>query len=115
MSASRMILRETPEAAIGDPMSVVFFIPGPLRSFTNGSDRVVVEGSFSTMREALSALCASYPGLRHRILTDQGEVREHINLFIGNECVRFAQGLATPVFDGAEISVVPAITGGRRG
>jgi sulfur-carrier protein len=94
-------------------MSVIFFIPGPLRPFTNGSDRVVVEGSFSVLRAALDALCELHPGVRHRVLTEQGEVREHINLFIGNECVRFAQGLATPVSENAQISIVPAISGGK--
>jgi sulfur-carrier protein len=46
------------------------------------------------------------------MLTEQGEVREHINLFVGNECVRYANGLATRVPDGSEISVIPAISGG---
>lgn len=95
-------------------MSVVFNIPGPLRPFANANDRVVVDGSFSILRDAVAALCAAYPGLRHRILTDQGEVREHVNLFVGNDCVRYTKGLATPVFDGAEISIVPAISGGIR-
>jgi sulfur-carrier protein len=93
-------------------MAVVFFIPGPLRPFTGGRDRVVVEGSFSTLGEALAVLCAVHPGLRDRILTDQGEVREHVNLFVGNECVRYAKGLATEIQDGADVSVIPAITGG---
>ena len=93
-------------------MTLVFFIPGPLRAFANGSDRIVVEGSFSTLGEAVSALCALHPGLRHRILTDQGEVREHVNLFVDKECVRYAKGLATEIHDGAEVSVIPAITGG---
>ncbi len=95
-------------------MSVVFFIPGPLRAFTNGRSEVVVEGSFATLRDALAALCAIHPGLRDRMLTEQGEVREHINLFVGNECVRYANGLATRVPDGSEISVIPAISGGSR-
>ena len=94
-------------------MRVAFFIPGPLRAFTGGSYRVVVEGSFSTLGDAVSVLCALHAGLRHRILTDQGEVREHVNLFVNEECVRYAKGLATEIEDGAEVSVIPAITGGN--
>lgn len=93
-------------------MSVIFLIPGPLRAFSAGRREVRVEGSFTTLRDALAALCTAYPGLRDRILTEQGEVRQHINLFVGNECVRNTAGLATRVPDGSEISVIPAITGG---
>ena len=94
-------------------MAVTFFIPGPLRTFTNGRDRVLVHGSFTHLREALAALCAAHPGVRDRVLTEQGEIREHVNLFVGNECVRYAAGLMTPVSNGAEISIVPAVSGGR--
>lgn len=77
-----------------------------------GRSEVVVEGSFAALRDALAALCAIHPGLRDRMLTEQGEVREHINLFVGNECVRYTNGLATRVPDGSEISIIPAISGG---
>ena len=94
-------------------MSVIFFIPGPLRTFTNGRDQVAVEGSFTSLREALVALCGTHPGVRDRVLTEQGEIREHVNLFVGNDRVRFGKGLATPVSNGAEISIVPAVSGGE--
>ena len=93
-------------------MSVVFLIPGPLRTFTNGQHQVKVEGSFSALREAFAVLFLTYPGLRDRILTEQGEIRQHVNVFIGNDCVRYGKGLASVVSNGAEISVIPAITGG---
>jgi molybdopterin synthase sulfur carrier subunit len=93
-------------------MSVTFLIPGPLRQFTNGRDQVVVPGSFPTLRDAFAAICAIHPGLRDRVLTDQGEIREHVNLFVGNDCVRYGDGLATPIPGGAEISIVPAVSGG---
>lgn len=96
-------------------MSVVFLIPGPLRAFTDGRSEIVVEGSFAALRDALAALCAIHPGLRDRMLTEQGEVREHINLFIGNECVRYTNGLETRVSDGSEIAIIPAISGGAPG
>lgn len=94
-------------------MSVIFFIPGPLRQFTGGRHQVVVAGAFVTLRDAFAALCAIHPGLRDRVLTEQGDIREHVNLFVGNECVRFGNGLATSISDGSEISIVPAVSGGR--
>lgn len=93
-------------------MAVVFVIPGPLRTFTNGQREVVVERSFSTLREGFAALFLIYPGLRDRILNEQGEIRQHVNVFIGNDSVRYGKGLASDVPNGAEISVIPAITGG---
>ena len=53
-----------------------------------------------------------HPGVRDRVLTEQGQIREHINVFVGNEDTRYTGGLATPVRAGAEISIVPAISGG---
>jgi oligopeptide transport system ATP-binding protein len=93
-------------------MSATFLIPGPLRTFTNGRREVAVDGAFSTLRDAFAALFLIHPGLRDRILTEQGEIRQHVNVFVGSDCVRFGNGLATRVPNGAEISVIPAITGG---
>ena len=66
----------------------------------------------TTLAEALSALWTLYPGVRDRIATEQGQVREHINIFIGNENVRYTGGLSSPVSAGCEISIVPAVSGG---
>jgi molybdopterin synthase sulfur carrier subunit len=66
----------------------------------------------STIRDALEVLWKLYPGMRDRVVTEQGQVREHINLFVGNEDIRYTGGLATPIAAGAEISIVPAISGG---
>lgn len=93
-------------------MSATFLIPGPLRQFTGGSASVEISGAFSSLRGALAALFRIHPGLRDRILTEQGEVREHVNLFVGNDCIRYGLGLETAVPDGAEISIIPAISGG---
>ena len=94
-------------------MSVAVAIPGPLRSWTDGRSRVALEGSPATIHEALAALCRAYPGVRDRILTEQGEVRPHINVFVGDQSIRDTGGLATPVRDGAEIAIIPAVSGGR--
>jgi len=93
-------------------MPVTFHIPGALREFTAGQTRVEVEQSPRTLAEALSILCTLYPGVRDRIATEQGQVREHINIFIGDENVRYTGGLASPVSAGSEISIVPAVSGG---
>jgi sulfur-carrier protein len=93
-------------------MPVTFHIPGALREFTDGNSRVEIEHSPATLADALSALWTLYPGVRDRIATEQGQVREHINIFIGNENVRYTGGLASPVSAGSEISIVPAVSGG---
>lgn len=93
-------------------MAIVFYIPGPLREFTSGQSRVEIETKPPTLGEALSTLWTLYPGLRDRVATEQGQVREHINIFVGNEHMRYTGGLATPVTTGSEISIIPAVSGG---
>jgi molybdopterin converting factor small subunit len=94
-------------------MQVLFNIPGPLRGFTDNRSQVRLE-----MREtldllsALRMLFAAYPGLRDRVLTETGEMREHVNIFVANEDVRYSGGLATIIPPGVEVSIVPAISGG---
>ena len=70
-------------------MPVTFHIPGPLREFTGGRSTVILEQSPATLAEALSALWKLHPGLRDRIVTEQGQTREHVNIFIGDEDVRY--------------------------
>ena len=93
-------------------MAVVFLIPSPLRPFTEGTSKVQIEGSAATVGEALGALWVRYPGVRDRVVTEQGEVREYVNIFVGNENIRDSGGLATPVGDGSEIMIVPSVAGG---
>ena len=91
---------------------VVFNLAAPLRSFASGRHQLEIELSGATVAAALDALWAVCPGARDRVLTEQGQVRPHVNLFVGGESIRFTGGLATPVFDGAEISILPAVSGG---
>lgn len=93
-------------------MPVTFHIPGPLREFAGGRSKVTVEQSPVTLAEALSLLWMLHPGLRDRLTTEQGEMREHVSIFIGEHDVRYTGGLASPVSPGSEISIVPAISGG---
>ena len=94
-------------------MQVVFHIPGPLREFTEhrSSVRVDVEEG-ADLRATLLALFAAYPGLRDRVLTESGETRRHVNIFVANEDIRYTGGLVMAVPANAEISIVPAISGG---
>ena len=94
-------------------MQVLFNIPGPLREFAENHNCVRVEvKEGADLRAAFQALFAACPGLRDRVLTESGETRRHVNIFVANEDTRYTGGLAMPIRDGAEISIVPAISGG---
>ena len=66
----------------------------------------------ATVAQALDQLWRLHPGLRDRVLTEQGQVRRHVNVFVGSASIRDTGGLETPVPDGAEIAIVPAVSGG---
>jgi len=93
-------------------MPIIFHIPGALREFTGGLSKVEIGQSPKTLADALSVLWTLYPGVRDRIATEQGQVREHINIFIGDENVRYTGGLASPLAAGSEISIINAVSGG---
>jgi molybdopterin converting factor small subunit len=87
-------------------------IPTYLASFAEGQNSLALEGSPTTVSEALKILWGLHPGLRDRIVDEQGAVRQHINIFIGEEAIRFADGLGTKVPADVEILIVPAVSGG---
>lgn len=93
-------------------MPATFHIPGPLRQFVAGRDTVEITDAPATLADALSALWLLHPALRDRIATEQGHVREHINIFVGEEDVRYTGGLLTPLPANSEIWIVPNISGG---
>ncbi|HZU38287.1 MAG TPA: MoaD/ThiS family protein [Gemmataceae bacterium] len=93
-------------------MRVRLWLPGPLKSLTGGRDHVDLEIAGGTLRDALEGLFIAHPGLRDRILTERGEIREHLNVFLGNQEARSTGGLATPLAEGLEITILPAISGG---
>jgi molybdopterin synthase sulfur carrier subunit len=93
-------------------MSVVFMIPGPLRNLAGDRDEVRVAGAAASVSEALSLLWSECPAVRDRVITELGEVRPHINIFVDGESIRDANGLGTPLRDGAEIFILPALSGG---
>ena len=85
-------------------------IPTPLRKYTQGQEAVTV--SAPTVGALIDALEAQHPGLRERILDDKGAVRRFVNLFVGEDDIRYLKQLETPLEEGTEVSIVPAIAGG---
>jgi len=90
---------------------LTFHIPGPLRDFTGGRGKIEIDRQPSTLADALQFLWELHPGVRDRISTEQGQIREHINIFIGTEDVRYTGGLTSPVSAHSEVWIVPSITG----
>jgi sulfur-carrier protein len=91
-------------------MTVLVRIPTILRSYTAGAAEVSAPAG--TLREVIAGLDATYPGLGGRILDDGGQLRRFVNVYVGEEDVRFAQGLDTPVAAGTRVSLIPAVAGG---
>lgn len=90
-------------------MAVNVRIPTPLRTLTGGEEQVKMEGS--TVQQVIENLEKRHPGIRERLLDDKG-VRRFVNIYVGDEDIRFLDGLETALKDGEEISIVPAIAGG---
>jgi molybdopterin synthase sulfur carrier subunit len=93
-------------------MSVLFVIPGALRELAGNRAEVRIDGAAGPLSRALSLLWIECPALRDRILTELGEVRPHINIFIDSESIRSSGGLDARVRDGAEVFLIPAVSGG---
>lgn len=93
-------------------MPITFHIPGTLREFTEGRAVVEISTLKGTISDALAGLWTLHPGVRDRVINEQGQLRQHINIFVGNENIRYTGGLATPVSEGSQISIVPAVSGG---
>ncbi|MBO0685198.1 MAG: MoaD/ThiS family protein [Candidatus Dormibacteraeota bacterium] len=87
-----------------------FRIPGPLRNLSGGLSTVDVTAS--DLRTAIDQLDEKHPGFKGRLLDDQGQPRQFVNLFVNDEDVRLGKGLDSPLSDGDEIAIVPAVAGG---
>jgi len=91
-------------------MPVTVRIPTPLRRMTNGQDKVEMEEA--TLSAMIENLEASYPGVKERLIDENGELRYFVNIYLNGEDVRFLDGLDTSAGSGDEISIVPAVAGG---
>ncbi len=87
-----------------------FRIPGPLRRLSEGKTTVDVDAS--NLVGAIVALDAQYPGFKDRLLDENGDLRQFVNLYLNDEDVRLGPGLAAEIHDRDEISIVPAVAGG---
>ena len=91
-------------------MSVLVKIPTQLRAATGGTTETQLEGE--TVQEVLNGLFDRYGELRERIADEHGSLRRFVNLYIAGEDIRFLDGIETPVPDGAEVTILPAVAGG---
>jgi len=85
-------------------------IPTPLRKLTNSEELVEVNGA--TIADAIAELQSRYPGIQERLVDEKGEVRRFVNVYVNEEDIRFLKNQQTPLKDGDEISIIPAIAGG---
>ena len=87
-------------------------LPRVLCSAADQSTTVVLNDSYATVGDALTALGKRSPGVIDRVIDEQGEVRRHVNVFVNDESIRFLDGLRTPAPDGSTIFVLAAVSGG---
>jgi len=91
-------------------MAVKVRIPTPLRKLTN--DQELVEVQAKTISDAIIELQGRFPGIRERLVDESGAVRRFVNVYVNEEDIRFLQNQQTPLKDGDEVSIIPAIAGG---
>ena len=93
-------------------MAISVVLPQALTPYSRGSGTIVVNERCATVADALAAVAERWPAVTDRVLTEQGELRRHVNVFLGDESIRFLNGLSTVVEDGDTIMIVPAVSGG---
>jgi MoaD family protein len=93
-------------------MRVRVILPGALRPYADGQRLVDVALPGSTVGELLDALRETYPGVHRRVVDELGSLRQHVNVFVNGESIRYLGGLAATLGDGDEVWVLPAISGG---
>ncbi|MDX1645910.1 MAG: ubiquitin-like small modifier protein 1 [Longimicrobiales bacterium] len=92
---------------------MVFVLPGPLRELTGGrSEARVPLPAAGTLEEAFGSLRVEHPGVYDRIFTEQRELRPHVNVFVDGADIRWTGGLESPVRQGSEVVILPAVSGG---
>jgi molybdopterin synthase sulfur carrier subunit len=92
-------------------MAVTVRIPSPLRKLTGGASEI--EAKADSIAHLISTLEAAYPGMRERLCDETGTVRRFVNIYVNDEDIRFLTDQNTPLKDGDQVSIVPAIAGGR--
>ena len=92
-------------------MAIKVRIPTPLRKLTQ--DKEVVPASGANIQALIEDLEQQFPGLKERLCDEKGELRRFVNIYLNDEDIRFAQGKQTTLKDGDEVSIIPAIAGGK--
>jgi len=95
-------------------MSITIRLPGPLRELAQGRAEIAIDGDARTVADVFAALRARFPAVHDRIITEQGELRPHVNVFVGMDNIRMADGLATALGIETEITILPAVSGGTQ-
>ena len=90
-------------------MPITLRVPDELSAFMDGRVVITLPNHSCTVRDAFESLWSLHPGLHDRIVDEQGEIRQHINVFVGKECIRFTDGLAMSLPEVADISIMPAL------
>ena len=93
-------------------MAVSVVLPRALTPYVHGLGTVQLDAPCATVRDALGLVAERWPALVDRVLTEQGELRRHVNIFVGDESIAFLDGLSTRIDEGATITIVPAVSGG---
>lgn len=93
-------------------MSLTVVLPGPLRELTGGRASLELSAGHGTVGDAMGELRERHPAVWERLVTELGEIRPHVNVFVGTEDIRWSGGLETPVSEGSELVVLPSVSGG---
>lgn len=91
---------------------MTFFISGPLRELAGGRNEVRIDAAAGPLSAALTELWTECPSFRDRVVNELGELRQHLNIFVDGESIRDTGGFGTPVREGSEIFILPALSGG---
>ena len=92
-------------------MSVTIYLSGHLKTFTGGETEIALDSDFDSVADVLNSLWKRHPAVRDRVLNEQGEIRQHVNIFVGSEDVKRREGLRTTV-DANELHIFNAVSGG---
>jgi sulfur-carrier protein len=93
-------------------MGITIALPGALQPYAEGSAEVTLDGRCGTVGDALGALAGRYAGVVDRVMDERGRVRQHVNVFVDGDNIRFLEGLGTPLRESSTIVIVPAVSGG---
>ena len=92
-------------------MAIKVHVPTPLRKLTGNQSEVEIEAA--TVAELVENLETSFAGIKDKLVDEKGEIRRYVNIYVNDEDIRFLDGAETPLNSGDDLSIVPAIAGGR--